>query len=599
MKDKRLQKYIERKFYNQIFYKIKDYIDENKNNVSDICTFHDYSVVDMWLGDDDDYKFYGFIKVDAIIKNFQDDYEDGHREVLYVKFHADLKDFDKTFNILYVSDQYEKLNRPLKDNFLPFYNDKDYESVADGFLNKYYPEYFSAEEFDVGTLLSNMGLKLQTERLTKDKCIFGMIAYEDVSIEVFDILGNPSEKAIKANTIIIDGNCIVPLSKQDKNLFTIVHECVHYYVHRKYYYYQKMFNSVPLVSRCHIVDEYSNHDEDKKWMEIHANKIASRILMPLNKIRKSIDYFLKSHELNNRTEYEKMLDYLKSVYKVSYEALKLRLRDLQYNKLKGIREYVDGEYLRSYIFDNEIESNESYSIETIQLARVIFLNHNLKMLLECQKYVYVEGHVCLNVPKYVDTNGDIYILTDYALNHIDECCLKFTYQIIGVDYKNPDILIHCRVPSYIKVSVSCNDYKVNEDSEECAVDYNTYLSRLAAYKDSLPESFTETLRTLIKDYAKTSQRKGTQLLAAEFAGVDPSTIQRWLSGQCKPTKEALLRFCIGLKIPKEIGISLFKKAGFELMNNNIKDFFIMDALIYTHGNNVEKVMEIYESLENE
>lgn len=39
--------------------------------------------------------------------------------------------------------------------------------------------------------------------------------------------------------------------------------------------------------------------------------------------------------------------------------------------------------------------------------------------------VYVEGHVCLDDEKYIIHSEGRVKLTQYALSHMDECCLAF------------------------------------------------------------------------------------------------------------------------------------------------------------------------------
>lgn len=593
MWDKRFIHYLEKNFYNQIYYAISDYIERNRNNVRYTCSLQDLYFNKIWLGDDEDCKFYGLIKVDVIIKNKDDDYEDGHREPFFVKIHANLCDIKKSFKVIYVTEDYEEFKFKLKDNFLPYYEGNDYENVAKSFLERYYPESFSTSEFDVKTLLENMGLSLKTARLTSENCIFGLIAFEDIEIDTYNILGKPIKTKVKANTIIIDAICKMKLSFQDKDLFTIIHECVHYYIHRKFYYYKKLFNKQPVVSKCHIADEYS-HDDDIKWLEIQANKIAARILMPLNKIKLSIDYFLKSHELVVAEDYVKMLDHLKSVYKVSYDALKMRLKDLQYNKLVGIKEYINGEYLRPYIFSEAIQNNESFSISRKDFIIMSFADKTLREILSQNSYLYVEGHVCLDTPKYINKDGNNFYLTDYALNHIDECCIKFKYQYAVTSlYEDPYSLTHCRVPSYINTSVSCTGFKVKEGIEEYIVQHQEYIKEMVDYKDNLPESFSETLKILIKDYAKIEAGKGTQMDASINANINYSTVQRWISKKTSPNPLQLLKFCIGLKIPKEISEELFRKAGIELSNNSLENIFIKQALTYMLGDDVYKLEEEY------
>ena len=42
-------------------------------------------------------------------------------------------------------------------------------------------------------------------------------------------------------------------------------------------------------------------------------------------------------------------------------------------------------------------------------------------------YTFVDSHVCLNRPQYIERGDDgIPVMTEYARLHMDECCLAFT-----------------------------------------------------------------------------------------------------------------------------------------------------------------------------
>ena len=57
-------------------------------------------------------------------------------------------------------------------------------------------------------------------------------------------------------------------------------------------------------------------------------------------------------------------------------------------------------------------------------------NPELLSLTENGDYLFVENHFVYNAPLYVKTSEDGQLeLTDYALAHIDECCLVFDLKI--------------------------------------------------------------------------------------------------------------------------------------------------------------------------
>lgn len=123
-----------------------------------------------------------------------------------------------------------------------------------------------------------MNLNLQYNKLSLDKSILGMITFEDETINVYD--GNiVNHIIVKSNTIVIDGD--IKTEYTDENLkdnFTILHECVHYEYHQKYFCFKQLNRSKYNFNG--IYDNRSIRDEETKTIEIQANNISSCILMP-------------------------------------------------------------------------------------------------------------------------------------------------------------------------------------------------------------------------------------------------------------------------------------------------------------------------------
>lgn len=100
----------------------------------------------------------------------------------------------------------------------------------------------------------------------------------------------------------------------------------------------------------------------------------------------------------------------------------------RYTGLKGIFDYVDGAYTRPYLYDTrKTKSNETYSIGQAEFIKLAYENEKIKELLVTRKFLYVEHFFVLNDRKYIrqKANGE-FVLTDYALLSMDECCLAFT-----------------------------------------------------------------------------------------------------------------------------------------------------------------------------
>lgn len=595
MEDVRFKKYLEKKYYNELFYSLEQYINSNRNNISNTCRLNDISIKRVYsLENRDNYLFIGDLYVDAVVKTFEDDYEDGHLEHYFIKVRGDLSKLDKTFEVVDVDINKHEIKNSLKDDFLPFYdNDSDYDRTANDFLNEYYPEIFEGKVINTKVLLERLGLKLESARLSDDLSIFGMIIFEDSSVDIYDNLLRPIKKEFHKNTIIVDLAATPWFSENEgMNLFTIIHECVHFYIHKKYFFFQKLMNNKQVVSSCKITGEYDNIYEIK-WLERQANKIASRIIMPEEVIKEHINEYKKTHKLETASNYEELLKYLKNLFNVSMVALKVKLNELGYTKAIGVFEYVNGHYITSYITKEETKVGESYSIDILNFIRLSITDKKLINELQSKDYLYIDGHICLNNDKYLVRKDGITKLSEYALNNIDECCLKFEYTFnSNIKRPNNEELILYRVSNCLTPTVKYKSpYTGQVESKIDTKVWKRDLNELKEYKDSLTGSFSDTLKKVIKDYADTQEK------AALYSGISISTIERLVSsGNSGTIRKTLLRICVGLKLHPIISEELFKKSNLDLIANTQENFFIKQIINYMYEEDVEIVMKLYDEV---
>lgn len=72
-----------------------------------------------------------------------------------------------------------------------------------------------------------------------------------------------------------------------------------------------------------------------------------------------------------------------------------------------------------------LTDNQSFTISSADLFKAYCLNKDFRKAIDTGKFVYVEGHVCLDDEKYIIHSEGRVKLTQYALSHMDECCLAF------------------------------------------------------------------------------------------------------------------------------------------------------------------------------
>ena len=596
MIDIRFQKYLERNFIDKIEYSVRKYINEERNNIKDTCFLRDVSINSIYSLSDYEDSFLADLYVDAIIKNLEDDYEDGHTEHFFIKVKGKIENINKTFMVIDVDETPHQLERTLRNDFMPYYKETSrYDDKANEFLTKYNPEIFEGKAFDIELVIKRMGLNLEYAQLSLDKSIFGMIVFEDTMIEIYDENCSKIEKKIKKNTIIIDKSSNVWFNtERNGTLFTIVHECVHFYIHKKYFYFQKLINDKKIISICKITGEYDPY-EDIKWLEIQANKIASRIIMPDTVVNNTIEEYKTIHSLETNLDYKNLFDYLKNRFGVSTSALKVRLNELGYSKTIGIYEWIDNRYIDPYIANDKLDPGGSYSINLLDFFRLSLTSKDLKEELSREdiNYLYIDGHVCINSSKYITRSDGITKLSNYALNHINECCLKFKYTF-NTSIKRPknEELILCRFNNYITPKIMY----INQETGKIEDNYNPnewkkHIESIRSFRTKLTDDFSECLREVISKVGYTQEK------VSLYTGLSVSTIERMLSnkeGGIK--KKTLMQFCVGLKLPTIISEELFERAGFQLTENDKESIFIREVLKTAYEESIHNVLKAYDEV---
>lgn len=108
------------------------------------------------------------------------------------------------------------------------------EAVATDFLKRNYPKaLLQPMAVDPSELAKSMGLTVKLKRITEDCAIFGQISFQDSTTEIYDEkLCQSVEEEVSAKTILVDPETYF-LYNLGKVNNTIVHECVHWDLHRK------------------------------------------------------------------------------------------------------------------------------------------------------------------------------------------------------------------------------------------------------------------------------------------------------------------------------------------------------------------------------
>jgi len=231
-----------------------------------------------------------------------------------------------------------------------------------------------------------------------------------------------------------------------------------------------------------------------------------------------------------------------------------------------------------------------------KIASSVFMN----------EYVFVENHLCINHPNYIekDPNGDL-ILSDYALIHMDECCVKFKYNTIRGFNEGSNLGLMC--------------YLSRDTSKE--LEFDLEISNLPNTKieDSL---FTERYKIHTENVAEVAKAiadmtfgeiidylmKYLDIRINELeidSGLNERTIRRYIKGENKvPDKRSVVALLRALNLPPRICNIAVQQAGISFRNGNDEDDALLNAMMTLRNgsaNDANRFMQLagFESLTKE
>lgn len=489
-----------------------------------------------------------------------------------VELDAGIKNF-RIYNTEFKSDQYKKSrNLKLSKDWVPYIRKKDFDDIAEKFLRKYYPQALTQPTpVPVETIVSEMGLSIHQEKLTIDNSVFGKMVFKDTDVEVIE-----DEKLVSKHfnkgSILVDKDVVFKRNVGSYNN-TVIHECVHWELH-------KVFHEVKMVldkdhSQVSSWTEENLADSSMwtslDWMEWQANGIAPRILMPKVQTRIKIRELFQTLTLVNpdisRSELvQEVVDNLATFFEVSRQAAKIRMIDLGFKEANGVYNYLDDRYMHNFAFELEaFDKGSSYTITSNDLCFEYCFNESFRQIIDRNKFIYVDNHLCLKDKKFIYMTKDGPIMTDYAYEHMDECCLIFKVKsknftsISNETYY--DYVLNRGVTKESEIKADFVDILQNPSlmDQVPPLDMMKLGKKISELLKELPFEFSGTLRSHRK------RKNCTQPFLAKLVGITERTLRDYETLEDNlPRLELTLSFCFALKLRPELSDDMIKKAGHQL-----------------------------------
>lgn len=307
---------------------------------------------------------------------------------------------------------------------LPVLQEADYPYLAKWFI----AQYGIAEKdmpLDAETLVKQMGLKL-LQGAFPENGVMGEIYFNFGHAAIIDsITGEVKDADIDPGTIIL--NSAAYTSRGMYNV-TLLHECAHHLLAIKHFLLQMthghQFCSYLCKKKGAAQRQQGEPFSPVDIMEIQANKLPGYMLISAESGKAKAEELLNTYPNRNIAGMTRLVRDMAEHYGATQTVARTRLQAMGYQEVRGIFQSANGELVPAYVSD--LKDGQTYTISHSDALKEYVVNPTFRAALDSGRYIYCEGHFCLNDARYVKVDHMGYPhLSAYAREHMAECCLVF------------------------------------------------------------------------------------------------------------------------------------------------------------------------------
>lgn len=500
-----------------------------------------------------------------------------------------------------------EITTALDEYLIPYISTDMLEDEAEDFYEFYCWDaiYYEGWRLPVETILQEMEIQYYEAPLPDN--VFGRMYFRKTDVDVYEYTPYMIQKMIGKKERQIVHKDIEPgtmLISHDRtfmdgigsSLNTIAHELVHWEKHQKFFKILSLLNEDDDSLSCEVNPQMSSENLEGVqkaiwWAEWQANALAPRILMPRTMF---LELFDQIYEEQSRTPYfqtgdimERTLDKLGGCFGVSKYAAKTRAIQLGIDTADGAWLFVDGEYYYPLNYPiGTLAKNQTFVVDKASAQEIIDSNPELEYLVDIGAIIYTGCVFCVNDSRYIKKSSDSrheYELTQYALEHADECCLIFERsfsenestreaEVYSLFYLSQEV----KASLYMEAHYN-SKFEHNQTIEELAKEVAQMKKMFAKerrIKKEMPLEFNETLKYHM------SRRSVSVINLMKRSHLSDTTIKHYRSGKRTPDMEKLMAILIGLNLDKQYCYDMIEKAGLHLTDSDLHKLY--DRLIQEH-----------------
>ena len=313
---------------------------------------------------------------------------------------------------------------------LPVLHESDYPYLAK-WLRAQYDIDENNIPLDAALLAGKMGLKI-LQCAFPENGVMGEIYFSFGHADIIQpATGEIKDTNINPGTIIVN-----PTACTSRGMYnvTLLHECAHHLLATKHFLLQMTHGHQFCSYLCKRRDRTERHENERlspvDIMEIQANKLPGYMLISSEDGKRKAEEFLSTYPGKRIGEMKRLVRDMADYYGTTQTMARTRLLEMGYQEVRGVFQSANGELVPAYVTD--LKDGQDYIIDHIDALREYVANPEFRAELDSGRYIYCEGHFCLNDSRYVRMDHMGYPhLSAYARDHMAECCLVFAEEYIS------------------------------------------------------------------------------------------------------------------------------------------------------------------------
>ena len=457
---------------------------------------------------------------------------------------------------------------------VPYYTNNQMDQIAELIWKEYGMEEALTDpaKRNAAELAKRMGLTIEYHNVYEHQGVKSILFFADSELIVGEdrtenqkdgskkhIKDAQGEKVmIPANTIVINTNKI----HKTYSAFAVYHECIHFYLHYMFFRLQQMgSNDVRQVKTVEIeIEEDKEYSDPIYFMEKQADRGAYGLMMPITHTKRVInDNISKITAYQNDGElFELVGDNIAEDQHLADFRVRARMIQLGHIEAKGALNYINRTRIQPFAFNPDAwkENELSYVVDPWTVEKLQKENKDFLAFLISGDYIYADGHVVRNEPRFVHEKDSKFFLTDEARKQVDACCLRFSRQYVQ---KGVGQYVYGRMfydPQY----VAQTKFYLNDIINERHLDD---LDARMAYRDEFPQTFVGAFDMLMKKNGQTRESVAPLLHTTE------RSLHDWLyNPERKISRDFIVYISLMWKVPDWISSLLLKTVGLNMLEHD-------------------------------